>query len=198
MANEALGKNISNYYVQVAALTPQSAVAPVPAKIVPGEGGMIFAAMQSGLIFVGFAFLALLVTAFRSHKRLATVATIMMIGIITSTIPLGMQLVKEQQNVESQAAATYQPKDMTVTQVTGTSFTVSWKTDLPEIGVVRLRMTKELIPPMTMLQDPGELMQHSLVAANLQPDTEYFFDILSGGVWYDNNAEPIMVKTTSN
>lgn len=195
MANEALGNNISNYYVQVAALTPQSAVAPVPAKIAPAQSGMVFAAMQSGLVFVGFAFLALLVTAFRSHKRLATVATIMMIGIITSTIPLGLQLVKEQQNVESQAAATYQPKDMTVSQVTATSFVISWKTDLPEIGVVRLRPTKDLVPPMTMLQDPGELMNHSLVAANLQPNTQYYFDILSGGVWYDNNNEPIMVKT---
>ncbi len=195
MADVALGENISNYYVQVAALTPQSEVAPIPAKVSPAQGGMIFAAMQSGLIFVGFAFLALLVTAFRSHKKVATVATILMIGLITSTIPLGMQMVKEQQNVESQAAATYQPKDMTVAQVTATSFTITWKTDLPEIGVVRLRSTKDLIPPMTMLQDPGELMNHSLVAANLQPNTHYYFDILSGGVWYDNNGEPIMVKT---
>jgi hypothetical protein len=198
MANEGVYDNIADYYLQVAALTPQTEVAPVPVKTTPGQGGMIFAAMQSGLIFVGFAFLALLVTAFRSQKRLATVATIMMIGIITSTIPLGMQLVKEQQSVESQAAVTYQPKDMSVTQVTATSFTVSWKTDLPEIGVVRLRTTKDLLPPMTMLQDPGELMQHSLVAANLKPNTEYYFDILSGGVWYDHDGEPLMVKTAVN
>ncbi|MFZ5535639.1 MAG: fibronectin type III domain-containing protein [Patescibacteria group bacterium] len=102
----------------------------------------------------------------------------------------------------TKAVSTHAPKNVTVTNITDASFTVTWTTDDEVSGSVRLdgvnpdnfffdeRYSTANTKPAT-----AAYTTHSVVVRNLKPDTGYKFVIVSNNVSYTNNGVSYEVKT---
>lgn len=94
----------------------------------------------------------------------------------------------------SSAEIIFTPKDLKITNIKDTSFTVSWVTDKPAIGFVEYTNEsneKKLSAP-TITQTA-----HLITINGLKPNTSYSFRINSAGQYFDNNAANWTVTTTS-
>lgn len=100
----------------------------------------------------------------------------------------------------SRAKTTHAPQQVTISNITDTTFTVSWITREPATGAIILEGT----PDVTIADDrqtmPGALPNgawttHHVTARNLKADTSYSVRILSGGKPYGDNASPYHIRT---
>lgn len=103
----------------------------------------------------------------------------------------------------SRASTTLTPKEVTVTNITDTSFTVSWMTDEVASGQIVIEGT----PVITVFDEREAFAQtpqnqsvkyttHSVTVRNLKPQTLYRFHILSDGKSYQNN-DALYTTTTA-
>ncbi len=96
-----------------------------------------------------------------------------------------------------------QPKNIKITNVTDTSFTVSWVTDTQTIGFVKTG-TSQTTLPTTVADDRDQInggasayRTHHVTVRLLQPATTYYFSIGTGAKeLYTNNGTPYEVTTT--
>ncbi len=123
---------------------------------------------------------------------------IIIVGILVTTF-----LVKSGNLFQTKAGPTQNPKDVRITNVTDTSFTVSYTTDDKVIGTLNLG-TSENNLDQTILDDRDQLSQavnahnvHYITAKGLDPETKYFFKITSGTSQFDNNGSDYFVVTGS-
>ena len=100
---------------------------------------------------------------------------------------------------QSRASGSEQPKNIQLTNVSDSSFTVTWLTDSTATGTVRLSM-----PPfqsITAFDDRdtnGKLtpyQTHSVTVRSLKPNTNYSLKVLSNGKSYGDNKKPLSVRT---
>ena len=87
-----------------------------------------------------------------------------------------------------------------IVNVTDTNFSVIWTSRNKEEGFIRYgRSTSELTEEAKDERDgfssKGEYLAHMISTSRLVPDTQYFFEIISGGKEYNNNGEMYSVKT---
>lgn len=101
----------------------------------------------------------------------------------------------------TRASVSHAPKNMTVTNITDTSFTVTWLTDEPVNGSVRVegggiffdeRYTDSSAKTRTT---PAEYTTHSVAVRNLKPESAYKFTILSNGSPSNTGGKPYETKT---
>ncbi len=97
------------------------------------------------------------------------------------------------------AAPSETPSDIRITNVTDTSFTLTYLTDGPYIGTLALDADTQV---QTILDDrdqksgtPQPYTVHSISAKNLQLKTHYTFSVLSGTTTFLNNGEKFSVTT---
>lgn len=86
----------------------------------------------------------------------------------------------------------WSPNRIKVTDLQQTQFTLSWKTALPTSCYVNYGITTS---PGSVASDNIVGQNHSVTIDNLQPDTTYYFDIVSNGVVDDNHGQHYTVKT---
>lgn len=101
----------------------------------------------------------------------------------------------------TRASVSHAPKNMTVTNITDSSFTVTWITDEPTNGSVRLegggmffdeRYAEASSKTRTA---PAAYTTHSVPVRNLKPETVYKFTILSNGTPSLSGGKPYETKT---
>jgi len=92
------------------------------------------------------------------------------------------------------------PGQVKITNITESSFTVSWITEEETTGAVQYGEGKEI--SFTALDDRDQLSSqqdkfwtHHVTIKNLKPETEYFFKINSGGRLFDDDGRLYKVKT---
>ncbi|MBI5018985.1 fibronectin type III domain-containing protein [Candidatus Gottesmanbacteria bacterium] len=101
----------------------------------------------------------------------------------------------------TRASVSHAPKNMTVTNITDTSFTVTWITDKPVSGSVKLDgagmfFDERYADATTKAQTASaEYTTHSVPVRNLKPDTAYKFTILSNGAPANSGGKPYETKT---
>jgi hypothetical protein len=97
------------------------------------------------------------------------------------------------------ASPTVLPNDVRITNVTDTSFTVSYKTQEATSGVVAYGTDQRLGSTAGDDRDPvGKINSYSLhyiTVKSLQPNTKYYFSVLSSSITYYNNGVPFEVTT---
>lgn len=120
---------------------------------------------------------------------------IILVGIVFTTI-----LVKTGTVFFGQASPSHTPKNITITNVTDTSFTVSYLTDDAVIGTISYGEDKST--SKTALDDRDELSGkvashkiHNFSLNNLKPETPYFFYIMSKDEKFLNNGSLFTTKT---
>lgn len=120
------------------------------------------------------------------------VPTIFGIGIIVLGIVLTTVIVKVQTGLRSSAGSSEEPKNVKVTNLSDSSFTVTYQTDTPTTGSVNYGKSKEL--GNIQLEDIPKNV-HSLTAEKLLPDTKYYLVIISGQNTFLNNGVPFGIST---
>ena len=195
MAN-SLSDSINHHYLQIQALTPVS-VAETAVKPVSSSPNLISTITPAFIVFIsllGLGIIGLLLTRTRNLNKLMVV---MGIAFLTSLVPVSLSLMNQQTSISSHAGAISIPKNVIVDQVTRSSFNVSWQTDNPTVGAIRLREQAKASEFNQIISESKDsnIYTHILSPKNLQPQTVYVFEVLSGGAWYNNQGVPLTVKT---
>ena len=133
----------------------------------------------------------------KKDRRIPTILGLFLlfIGVFTGVI-----LVRNASRWLVGAKPEITPKQIKITNITDSSFTVSWITDEQTAGFVQYGTGGEL--SLTALDDrdqlsgqQGKFWTHHITLKNLKPATNYFFKINSGGKTFDNNGQPYQVLT---
>lgn len=102
----------------------------------------------------------------------------------------------------SRASATQSPQNVTISNITDTSFTVSWLTQEKVTGAVIVEGItspfyddRQLAPAASSKQREETFLTHSVSIRNSKPDTAHKFRILSGGKIFTNNGNAYEVRT---
>ncbi len=102
----------------------------------------------------------------------------------------------------SKAAAANVPKDVKVSNISDSSFTVSYVTDDQEIGTVSFGKDEKFGELALDVRDqtaktPAPHRIHYITVSQLSPSTLYFFSITSGDTNFLNDKTPYEVNTTA-
>ena len=131
------------------------------------------------------------------NKRIPTILGILFIAI---SVGITSFLVKQGTLFVTKASPSSAPKDIRITNVSDTSFTVSYTTDGSVPGSINFGKDKNL--GQTLLDDRDQSQGllsphsiHSITLKNLTPQTSYFFIIISGQDTYLNNNSPFQATT---
>lgn len=127
------------------------------------------------------------------------VPALISIGFIVISIAITSMLVKNNVIFESRAGPSEIPQDIRITNVSDTSFTVSYITSAKTIGTINFGTNKNLGQTVLDEQDSKNTVSphliHSITVKNLQPSFKYFFEITSGQNTFLNNDVPFEVST---
>jgi len=115
---------------------------------------------------------------------------ILVIGIIT-----GVFLIKSQQIFKLGASSEETPKDVRISNITDSSFTVSWTTDKETLGFVKWGKNANNLDKVENDTISEEGYIHSSTIRSLNAQTEYYFKINSNSKDYDNQGTVWKVKT---
>lgn len=123
------------------------------------------------------------------------VIVVLLAGVIVTSI-----LVQQGIIIFQNAAPSDNPQNVRITNISDSSFTVTYTTDTSVIGTITL--TKDGEKPEVILDDrdeqsgvPKQYLIHSISAKNLSPNTSYTFTILSGTTTYLDNDKPFSLTT---
>lgn len=131
------------------------------------------------------------------NKRIPTLAGLLLIalGIGTITYLTGHRIL-----FLGNAAASEEPKNIQITNLTDSSFTVVYTTDATVIGSIAYGIDKNI--PQTAFDDrdqpngtPTLHNVHSVTVKKLQPKVTYYFSIKSGEETYLNNNQLYQIVT---
>ena len=112
----------------------------------------------------------------------------------------GVVLIKRGPDWFAGAGPEVLPKQVKVTNITDSSFTVSWVTDEATVGFLLYGPDAE--PSLTATDDrdqlsgqPSSFLTHHITVKGLNPATNYLFRINSGSKSFDNNGQPYKIST---
>ncbi|MFH1186874.1 MAG: Ig-like domain-containing protein [Candidatus Levyibacteriota bacterium] len=130
-------------------------------------------------------------------KRIPT-----LLGILLIVIGIGLtsSLVRQGIIFITKAAPTNIPQNVKITNITDSSFTVSYTTDDKVIGSINLGENESLgqVTRDDRDQKSGDLTSikvHNITVRNLKPSVKYFFSITSGEDTFQNNNELYQIVT---
>src|SRR5690554_6492204 len=107
------------------------------------------------------------------QRRIPTVFALILLVV---GIGIAVFVANNTTQLTGQAAVEDEPKNIQISNITDTSFTVSYTTDTDVLGSVRYgTAASELSSVETESTTPSTL--HHITVSNLNPTTEYFFTI---------------------
>jgi hypothetical protein len=134
-------------------------------------------------------------------KREITIPTILGLIVALGGLLSGLWLVQRQIQKSIIAAAEETPKEVKISNITDTSFVVSWTTDRAVSGYIQygesggeqnLEVTDDRDQERGSV---GEYSTHLVTVKGLKPDTAYGFGVGSGAKIYDLDGNPYQVAT---
>ena len=123
------------------------------------------------------------------------IPTILGIFILIIGLAAGVFLVQNKQIFRLGASPEISPKDVRISNVTESSFTVSWVTDKQVQGFISWGENPTSLNRTELNEIEEKANTHSVTVQGLSPNTTYYFKINSGGVEFDNNGLPWEVRT---
>lgn len=145
------------------------------------------------VVFLGF--LPLVIERFRDFKRFYMALLLATVG---AALPLTLGLLFQQNGLLTQASLEEMPQKVVISDLTSSSFRVSWETNGNMYGALRYSLDSQAEDFTHTSLEVGGLLktnQHEVFVEELTANTDYYFQILSGSRWYDNNHKPLSVRT---
>jgi hypothetical protein len=120
-----------------------------------------------------------------------------LLGLLLLVLGLGtgLVLVQRKQIFKPKASPTSAPQDIRVTNITDSSFTISWVTDQKTSGFVEWGKSPNSLTRTKLDEIGDQSSTHSVNIQNLSPSTTYYFKINSGGKRFDNNGSAWQITT---
>lgn len=119
------------------------------------------------------------------------VLTIFIVGVIAFFVE---QVIR----IPSNATGSKEPRNIQVTNISDTSFSVSWLTTDPATGLISVETSEQRSTPVYDDRDVtkklGLYTTHSTVFRNATPNTQYWIKILSNGQTYPQGT-PLSIRT---
>lgn len=127
------------------------------------------------------------------------------IGLILLTIGLvaGVFLINSRQVFKLGANVEATPKNVRVTNITDTSFTVTWTTDIASSGFIKWGTSQSSLSKVSLEESSTKDLVHSATIIGAQAGSNVYFKINSDGQDYDNQGiawqqNTLTVKAVSN
>lgn len=124
------------------------------------------------------------------------------LGLIVSLLGLvgGIFLINQMQSLGYQASAAAKPQEVKITNISHSSFVVTWTTTEAVEGIVSLGETPELGEIRKDIRDQEKNQSvrsqvHYVLVDNLKPEKKYYFKIISQGSSFGNPEKPFEVTT---
>lgn len=140
--------------------------------------------------------------AFKLFPKIKRLPTLVGIFILVIGIAITTYLTSNVQQFFLKAEPALTPKNIKTSNLTSSSFTISWVTpDDPISGYIRYGKSSSLgnIGLDDRDQKPdnlGQYLVHHVTLNGLEAQTTYYFKIVSGEKEYDENGKPYSVTTT--
>ncbi len=141
----------------------------------------------------------------RGWSRLLKVRipTIVGLGLLLLGVGAGIFLVGEgTAGFLPRASEESSPRQVRITNISDSSFTVSFLTDLPAPGYLRYGTTQNQFNTQVaddrdqLTNTSGNYTTHHITVRGLQPATQYYFRLGTGSrQMFDNNGQPFSVRT---
>jgi len=128
--------------------------------------------------------------------RKIRIPTLVAILILTLGLSFSIVLTQQKQFFLPSAKSQNMPKDVKISNITDSSFTITWLTQDKADGFVVWGKSKSL-GQTTNEETKAKGYTHSATITNLEPETTYYFKINSGGDLYDNDGSPWEAKTAA-
>jgi hypothetical protein len=107
----------------------------------------------------------------------------------------GVFLLKTNQVFRIGANATAVPKDLRVSNLTGSAATLTWITEAQTTDFVSFGETKNVSSVINESDDGQKFFTHSVTLTGLMAETTYYYKINSNGTNFDNNGIPWQFTT---
>lgn len=119
------------------------------------------------------------------------------VGLLVIVIGLiaGIYLIRGTTYLGPQASEEISPKDVRITNISDSSFTVSWTTSVSTKGFINWGDSENSLNRVDSNEISEEGSTHSVTVSGLSEDQTYYIKINSNGVDFDNNGITWEVKT---
>jgi hypothetical protein len=185
----------ANYFVTVNQLSarnaPQTSEELAQTKTVVSTSSlapyMPFASLALFILLFVAAFGIQVTNGVRNARHVITAFTI---ALFAASIPLILSYIQLGTGQTVRAGPEEIPRNVRVIQLSKNSSRISWNTDAPRIGVVRIGevpMT-EINSRIVVANERQSVQEHIVDVPGLMDGHRYEFEILSGHTWYDNNG----------
>ncbi len=121
--------------------------------------------------------------------------------ILIMAVVFGVVMVKTRTGVNTKAEESSVPKSIKVTNLSDSSFSVSWLTGKPSTGTVSYgeeesRLNLNALDDRDQLSgDTGLFEVHHITVKNLSPSSKYYYTIKSDGSEFDNQGKSFEITT---
>lgn len=135
------------------------------------------------------------------ERKIPTIIGLFLVVLTIMIVRLGFDRIGP---LLTKASTTIAPDNVTVTNISDSTFTVTWLTKEPTSGSIRL----DGVVPNSFFFDErfsggNQNAQsastlygtHAVTVRNLKPETAYRFTIISNGSSYSNNGKPFEIRT---
>ncbi|MBU2577803.1 fibronectin type III domain-containing protein [Patescibacteria group bacterium] len=131
------------------------------------------------------------------HLPIPVGLTILVLGLVA-----GIFAINRVQNLFTKASPENTPLQVKITNITHSSFVISWITAGESLGSVTIGETREVGEIKgdireTNQENHSKSKVHFVMTDNLKPQTKYYFKIISGGKTYDNSGKPYEITTAN-
>jgi hypothetical protein len=181
----------SQHYLEIRALDPVAQTEVAPGGSMPNASTVITIPIILAFtaFFVGFGWL--LYSRLRSFK---TLVWIFIVSFMVGTLGTGVMVLNRSTEMRSQASPAITPNYIVVKNVSQTQAIITFITDEQTMSAVRVT---EAIPDgdSWVVRSDGASTIHRFEINNLEPNTTYQFEVMSGTVWYRYQGRMIEFTT---
>ena len=126
-------------------------------------------------------------------KNIIKIPTIVGVLFLVAGLAAGIILIQNTSIFRSGASPQAAPRNVRISNISDSSFTVTWQTDSQTFGFIKFGEGENL--SQTAQDDIEKSTVHSATAKNLKPQIKYSFKVNSQGSDFDSNGMPWAVST---
>lgn len=128
-------------------------------------------------------------------KKSAKLPTILGLIILIAGVVAGVFLINSQQVFKIGANVDAIPKNVRVSNITDTSATVTWTTDIESTGFVKWGKSESSLSKVALEEGDEKSIVHSVNILGIEPKTKIYFKINSNSTDHDNQGAAWTIET---
>ncbi len=128
-------------------------------------------------------------------KRKLKIPTIIGVFLLVIGLAAGVYLIQSRQVFKLGATGEASPKDVRIANINGSSFSVSWTTQVESEGFIAWGKSESSLNQTTSDEVENNKYVHHVTIQNLELSTTYYFNINSNGDSYNNNGTKWKITT---